>query len=111
METTPEQTKWIRLPKVGCYCTHSRLSRSSLYIITKRGDVESRMIYPTGGSRGVLIINHASLMAFLERQVSGATDNNSHLQGRKVVATDHAPVRPIKTAGDDGGRGKKGGQP
>ena len=63
---------WIRLPRAGTKCEVSGLSRSTLAELVRpcerngfRPPVEARMLRRKGSSRGVLLINRAALLEFL----------------------------------------------
>ena len=72
-----DSSVWLRLPRPGSRCLVSGLSRSTLAELVRpceRNDytppVESRLLKRKGASRGVLLINRASLLAFIEGQPS-----------------------------------------
>lgn len=98
MNAKPEPI-WIRLPRAGETCCYSNIPRSTLYLLATSGRIESRKIYPTGGSRGVLLIRLSSLLDFIEAQAprtevvdddaTAAIDNLPYQQGRELV--DKAP--------------------
>ena len=66
---------WLRLPRAGSRCTVSGLSRSTLAELVRpcaRNDyqpqVDARILKRKGTQRGVLLINRAALLAFIEEQ-------------------------------------------
>lgn len=69
---TPQTTAapvWVRLPAAGKSCPHTGLRRGTLYSLIT-GDspkVESRLVNPGRGGRGVRLIRLASLLAFIEK--------------------------------------------
>jgi len=67
-----DNTVWLRLPRPGARCQITGLSRSSLAELVRpcpRNDfsppVEARLLKRRDARRGVLLINKASLLAFL----------------------------------------------
>ena len=72
-------SQWIRLPRPGNRCPLTGLSRSTLAELVRpceRNDwqppVESRLLKRKHAARGVLLINRASLLAFIEGQPAPA---------------------------------------
>ena len=70
---------WIRLPQHGARCPISGLSRSTLAELVRpcpRNEftplVESRLLKRKGAQRGVLLINKASLLGFINDQPAPA---------------------------------------
>jgi hypothetical protein len=68
-------SQWIRLPRPSARCPVSGLSRSTLAELVRpceRNDyappVDSRLLKRKGAARGVLLINRASLLAFIDGQ-------------------------------------------
>ena len=66
---------WIRLPSVGSRCPVSGLSRTSLAELVRpcarnnyEPQVDARSLKTNGSKRGVLLINRAALLAYIEKQ-------------------------------------------
>jgi hypothetical protein len=55
----------IRLPKPGCYCRISGLSRTALYELCKKGKIRSAVLLQPGKGRGIRLIEYDSLVGFL----------------------------------------------
>jgi len=81
-------SQWIRLPRPGNRCPLTGLSRSTLAELVRPCErnayappVESRLLKRKHAARGVLLINRASLLAFIEGQPAPtraeATENAS----------------------------------
>jgi hypothetical protein len=63
---------WIRLPRAGSRCPVSGLSRSSLATLVRpesrnqfRPPVEARILKRRGAARGIVLINRASLLEYI----------------------------------------------
>jgi hypothetical protein len=68
-------SQWIRLPRPGNRCPLTGLSRSTLAELVRPCErnayappVESRLLKRKHAARGVLLINRASLLAFIDGQ-------------------------------------------
>ena len=81
-------SQWIRLPRPGNRCPLTGLSRSTLAELVRPCErnayappVESRLLKRKHAARGVLLINRASLLAFIDGQPAPtraeATENAS----------------------------------
>lgn len=84
---------WLRLPRPGSRCPVSGLSRSTLAELVRpcpRNDyappVESRLLKRKGAARGVLLINRASLLSFINDQP--APTRSDSLDATEPVDTD-----------------------
>lgn len=60
---------WIRMPREKERCTHTGLSRSSLYylITQSKGQIKSVVIKRPGALRGIRLVHLQSLKGYLKR--------------------------------------------
>jgi hypothetical protein len=61
------EAEWVRLPKPGTRCRLSSLSRTTLNEAISRGDVRAITVRQPGTTRGIKLINKASLLNWLRR--------------------------------------------
>lgn len=101
---------WIRLPRARTRCQVCGLSRSTLAELVRpcerngyRPPVEARMLRRKGSSRGVLLINRAALLEFLNElpapqraeqpaTVADTTEAAADLAGETERAVPSAPL-------------------
>lgn len=57
---------YIRLPQEGELCPHFGLSRSAYYGLIREGLIVSRCLCSRGASRGVRLVDYASVRQFLD---------------------------------------------
>ena len=62
--------KWIRLPTKG-HCPHTGLSRAAFYELIKANQIKSACLKKPGALRGIRLVWLPSVMAYLERHVTG----------------------------------------
>lgn len=60
-------TEWGRLPRAKQRCPISSLSRSTLADLGKRGLITMKRLVKPGRKRGCVLVNLASLKAFIEQ--------------------------------------------
>jgi hypothetical protein len=65
----PKADYWIRMPQEKGRCTHTGLSRSSLYylITQSKGQIKSVVIKRPGALRGIRLVHLATLQSYLSR--------------------------------------------
>jgi len=79
--------EWIRLPKPGARCRLSSLSRTSLNEAVARGEIRSITVRQPGSTRGIKLLNKASLAAWLNR-----LDQEQNGPGTQPAGGAHAQV-------------------
>lgn len=68
-----DRAEWLRVPRPGERCPVSSLSRSTLIELVKpcerngnKPPVEAKHLKREGTSRGIILINRASLLAYID---------------------------------------------
>lgn len=96
-------SQWIRLPRPGNRCPLTGLSRSTLAELVRpceRNDyappVESRLLKRKHAARGVLLINRASLLAFIEGQPAPTRAEASDDASDRAVIAAAPPADDLK---------------
>jgi hypothetical protein len=59
--------EWLRLPAPRSRCRLTQMSRTTLNEAIERGDVRAITVRQSGATRGIKLINRASLLAWLAR--------------------------------------------
>jgi hypothetical protein len=59
--------EWLRLPSPRARCRLSSMSRTTLNEAIERGDIRAITVRQPGATRGIKLINRASLVAWLAR--------------------------------------------
>jgi hypothetical protein len=67
VESTLRDAEWLRLPLPGARCPLTGLSRTTLIELGDRGEIVMKRIRKPGATRGIVIINKQSLLAYLDR--------------------------------------------
>ena len=67
MESSLRDAEWLRLPLPGARCPLTGLSRTTLIELGDRGEIVLKRIRKPGATRGIVIINKQSLLAYLDR--------------------------------------------
>src|SRR5262245_12016976 len=78
------QPLFVRLPKSGLACPHSSLSRSAMDLLVRpqeannfRPPVKSRIL-KHGTKKGIVLVEYASLMAYLNNLPDGSETSNRY---------------------------------
>src|SRR5437762_9396255 len=67
VESTLRDAEWLRLPLPGARCPLTGLSRTTLIELGDRGEIVMKRVRKPGATRGIVIINKQSLLAYLDR--------------------------------------------
>ena len=65
-ETSLAEAEWLRLPRVGCRCKLTGMSRSSILELGNRGLITIKRIRKPGATRGIVLVSKYSLLNFIE---------------------------------------------